>query len=117
MSHEVCSFNDVQRVMEFMVDCSIPYLIRFRQCIVEYLQPTNTSKRPMWNALKYASSFPVIFLSAAQRTVANDIAIEKVAIDAGEHPLFRLWRVDYLDYLPLLGEKLITQINQIGCSQ
>ncbi len=66
---------------------------------------TNTSKRPMWNALKYASSFPVIFLSAAQRTVANDIAIEKGAIDAGEHPLFRLWRVDYLDYLPLLGEK------------
>jgi len=45
----------------------------------------------MWNALKYASSFPVIFLSAAQRSVANDIAIEKGAFDAGEHPLFRLW--------------------------
>lgn len=45
----------------------------------------------MWNALKYASSFPVIFLSAAQRTVANDIAIEKGVFDVGEHPLYKLW--------------------------
>ncbi len=46
-----------------------PYAIRFRQCISEYCvsQPDKTgtrSKRPIWNAVKYASAFPVIWLSA-----------------------------------------------------
>lgn len=75
---------------------SIPYAVRFRQCIIDYIQPTNTSKRPLYNALKYASSFPVIFLSAAQRVVISEVMREEGADledDAwhGEHPLFRLW--------------------------
>ncbi|CDS02163.1 hypothetical protein [Sporisorium scitamineum] len=47
---------------------SLPYAIRFRQCLSEYCvsQPVGgtKSKRPLWNALKYASAFPVIWLSA-----------------------------------------------------
>lgn len=72
---------------------SIPFFIRFRQCMFEYNSPENESQKPLYNALKYATSFPVIFLSAAQRLV--------IAIDGkdnghagrrpGEHPLFRLW--------------------------
>lgn len=50
------------------------------------MQPTTTTRRPLYNALKYASSFPVIFLSAAQRDIASDSGIE-----LEEHPLFRLW--------------------------
>ncbi|PWZ02981.1 EXS-domain-containing protein [Testicularia cyperi] len=48
---------------------SLPYLIRFRQCISEYRTSMSTdkgrkSKKPLWNAAKYASAFPVIWLSA-----------------------------------------------------
>ncbi|KAI9442483.1 EXS family-domain-containing protein [Lactarius indigo] len=75
---------------------SLPYLVRFRQCTVEYSSPLNDSRRPLWNALKYASSFPVIFLSAAQRLVVSDLVAEKgerIKEEAwhGEHALFRLW--------------------------
>ncbi|KAI0041596.1 EXS-domain-containing protein [Auriscalpium vulgare] len=75
---------------------SFPYLVRLRQCLIEYGSPTNTSRRPLFNALKYASSFPVIFLSAAQRIVVLDLVKEKgehVANEPwhGEHAVFRLW--------------------------
>ncbi|KAI0703376.1 EXS-domain-containing protein [Cerioporus squamosus] len=75
---------------------SIPYGVRLRQCLVEYNAPHNESRRPLFNALKYASSFPVIFLSAAQRIVVSDtLALkgERAASEAwhGEHQLFRLW--------------------------
>ncbi|PBK91509.1 EXS-domain-containing protein [Armillaria gallica] len=75
---------------------SLPYLVRFRQCIIEYSSPSNNSHRPLYNAVKYATSFPVIFLSAAQRIVVTELSQEKgdevmqVAWH-GEHPLFRLW--------------------------
>ena len=74
---------------------SLPYLVRLRQCIIEHQSPMNESRRPLYNALKYASSFPVIFLSAAQRTV-----ITKIIDEQGEErevealhgdALFRLW--------------------------
>ncbi|KAF9233024.1 EXS family-domain-containing protein [Melanogaster broomeanus] len=75
---------------------SFPYLIRLRQCLIEYNSPSNSSRRPLFNAIKYASSFPVIFLSAAQRIVLADLA--QSHRDSGsreawrvEHPLFRLW--------------------------
>ena len=47
---------------------SLPYAIRLRQCLSEYCvsQPVNGDKvkRPLWNAAKYASALPVIWLSA-----------------------------------------------------
>lgn len=80
---------------------SLPYILRLRQCMHEYLIPANTSSRPLLNALKYASAFPVIFLSAAQRTVVQQVAqdrglsVEELRHSSGrwfgEHRLFRLW--------------------------
>ena len=82
----------------FTVDYSpsLPYLVRLRQCLIEYLSSSRHNRRPLFNALKYASSFPVIFLSAAQRIVVSDLVAEKgqkIADEAwhGEHALFRLW--------------------------
>jgi len=69
---------------------SLPYLVRLRQCIIEHSSPTNNSRRPLYNALKYASSFPVIFLSAAQRTVATKFTEERDEISSDD-ALFRLW--------------------------
>lgn len=63
---------------------SLPYLVRLRQCLSEYNTSTpvtkiedqgkgkgkerilRKSRRPLANALKYASAFPVIWLSAWQ---------------------------------------------------
>ena len=89
---------------------SIPYGVRLRQCLVEYNAPNNESRRPLFNALKYASSFPVIFLSAAQRIVVSDTLALKGESAAsqpwhGEHQLFRLWCVP----LPLTPHSLLTR--------
>ncbi|KAI0743466.1 EXS-domain-containing protein [Daedaleopsis nitida] len=75
---------------------SIPYAVRFRQCLVEYNSPNNGSRRPLYNALKYASSFPVIFLSAAQRIVVSDaMALKDETANKetwhGAQYIFRLW--------------------------
>ncbi|KAI0036875.1 EXS family-domain-containing protein, partial [Vararia minispora EC-137] len=75
---------------------SLPSAIRMRQCLIEWMQPTTDSSRPLFNALKYASAFPVIYLSAAQRLVVSDLVAEKgkqVTQEPwhGEHALFRLW--------------------------
>ncbi|EKM54533.1 uncharacterized protein PHACADRAFT_175055 [Phanerochaete carnosa HHB-10118-sp] len=78
---------------------SIPYAVRFRQCLVEYSLTTNESKRPLYNAIKYATSFPVIFLSAAQRQVAADPELLGLTGSGpwyGEHSLFRLWLLSAL---------------------
>ncbi|TFK54118.1 EXS-domain-containing protein [Heliocybe sulcata] len=80
---------------------SVPYAIRLRQCLIDYCFPGNVSRRPLYNALKYATSFPVIFLSAAQRLVVNELVAEKgeeVVKEAwhGEHQLFRLWLLSAL---------------------
>lgn len=80
---------------------SLPYLLRFRQCLLEFHQSGYKSPRPLMNALKYFSAFPVIFLSAAQKVVVSEIALAKgITVQElgatgdrwhGEHPLFRLW--------------------------
>uniref|UniRef100_D8Q8S3 EXS domain-containing protein n=1 Tax=Schizophyllum commune (strain H4-8 / FGSC 9210) TaxID=578458 RepID=D8Q8S3_SCHCM len=71
---------------------SIPYLIRFRQCLVEYSGDTS-NPRPLYNALKYFSSFPVLFLSAAQPLIGAAKQGKEVGHETwhGEHLLFRLW--------------------------
>ncbi|KAK4685015.1 hypothetical protein P7C73_g5143, partial [Tremellales sp. Uapishka_1] len=79
----------------------LPYLLRFRQCLLEYYQSSWTSPRPLANALKYLSALPVIFLSAAQKSVVSEIAFQKgISVQElgdtgdrwfGEHLLFRLW--------------------------
>ncbi|RXK34725.1 hypothetical protein M231_08023 [Tremella mesenterica] len=79
----------------------LPYVLRFKQCILEYHQSSYTSPRSLANAFKYFSAFPVILLSAAQKNVVSEIASAKGITVAelslehdrwfGEHRLFRLW--------------------------
>lgn len=68
---------------------SVPYLVRLRQCISEYrtaspLGRQTRSTRPLYNALKYASAFPVIWLSAWQRKTPDT----QVPGEPGHHALF-----------------------------
>lgn len=51
---------------------SLPFLVRMRQCLSEYFvhPPAADPRRPLWNALKYATALPVIWLSAWRRKVA-----------------------------------------------
>jgi EXS family len=71
---------------------SIPSFIRLRQCLIEFARVRK--QRPSsngWggqhlaNALKYASAFPVIVLSALQR------GYDPAKIHMSEKGLFRLW--------------------------
>ncbi|KAL5121888.1 protein-ER retention protein [Pleosporales sp. CAS-2024a] len=78
---------------------ALPYLIRLRQCITEYLRVQKANKRPpgqqspppagggvhLANALKYSTAFPVIILSAMQRSRNPG------AYGLSEPTLFRLW--------------------------
>lgn len=69
--------------------------------MLEFYHSGWQSKRPFANALKYASAFPVILLSAAQKDVVREVAEAKGVTPAelntaptrwfGEHPVFRLW--------------------------
>lgn len=87
--------------LTYQTDNSLPYALRFRQCIHELHQSNYSSPRPLANSLKYLSAFPVILLSAAQKIVVHEIAEQKgLTVEQlgqthdrwfGEHPLFRLW--------------------------
>lgn len=80
---------------------SLPYVVRFRQCMIEFYHSGWKSMRPLANAFKYSSAFPVIFLSAAQKIVVVEVAAAKgMSVDElsqtgdrwfGEHRLFRMW--------------------------
>ena len=87
-----------------IVSRSIPYGIRFRQCLVEYLSSPNGGKRPLYNAIKYATAFPVIYLSAAQRLVEVEPVLfddYKSPIWYSQHPVFTLWYVHMIPFLIL----------------
>ncbi|KAI9840814.1 MAG: protein-ER retention protein [Sclerophora amabilis] len=76
---------------------SVPSLIRLRQCLIEYIRVRRSNRRQgglgssewggqhLANALKYASAFPVIILSAMQR------GYDPTKIGMSEAGLFRLW--------------------------
>lgn len=59
---------------------AIPSLIRFRQCVIEYLrvrrapykESTGWGGQHLANALKYSTAFPVIVLSSLQRSTEDD---------------------------------------------
>lgn len=73
---------------------SLPYVIRLRQCISEYIESRGETKRHLYNALKYASAFPAIILSAVQKKVAIYI-LESGSVPTtwwiNETNIFRLW--------------------------
>jgi hypothetical protein len=62
---------------------AIPSIIRLRQCLIEYWRMKEGGVWHLANALKYATAFPVIILSAAQRGLRPG--------DPSEKGLFRLW--------------------------
>jgi hypothetical protein len=73
---------------------AIPSLIRLRQCLIEYVRVRrNPSPSSGWggqhlaNALKYASAFPVIILSALQR----NLSLNHEDIGLTETSLYRAW--------------------------
>ncbi|PIA19430.1 EXS-domain-containing protein [Coemansia reversa NRRL 1564] len=71
-----------------------PYAFRLRQCINEYLKAppaSSDSKRHMANAIKYASSFPVIALSTTQRQVSMNGAMETKYSDWALHTVYGMW--------------------------
>ena len=82
-------------VVPFII--AIPSMIRLRQCLTEYrrVRKSNTTSGAIgshgWggqhlaNALKYATAFPVIILSALQR------GYDPAKIGMSEAGLFRLW--------------------------
>ncbi|KAK9719436.1 protein-ER retention protein [Basidiobolus ranarum] len=51
---------------------SLPFIFRFRQCISEYLTSKGTGYKSLANAGKYASAFPVIFLSASMHNPSQE---------------------------------------------
>ena len=97
-------FDEVGRIStalshssDFSSSISLPYVVRLRQCLIEFLfSPQYSNTRALLNAIKYFTAFPVIFLSAAQRLVVSELVAEKGTEIAkspwhGEHQLFRLW--------------------------
>ncbi|GAA5915343.1 Erd1p [Sporobolomyces salmoneus] len=80
---------------------ALPYIFRFRQCLSEVVtQQTPTPRRSLLNALKYATAFPVILLSAMQTVVGDPFDDEKEMRIAGDreeerwigrNTLFTLW--------------------------
>ncbi|RKP08435.1 EXS family-domain-containing protein, partial [Thamnocephalis sphaerospora] len=53
---------------------ALPYMLRLKQCLIEAAQSRDwpSRRRHLANALKYASAFPVIILSAVQRLRSSD---------------------------------------------
>ncbi|EUC64072.1 ER retention-like protein [Rhizoctonia solani AG-3 Rhs1AP] len=75
---------------------ALPYAIRFRQCMMEYIGSQRKSGRALANAIKYATAFPVIFLSVAQRTLPTgslDAKPEGEISSSGyfDNKIFKLW--------------------------
>lgn len=79
--------------------------------MTEFLSsPHHSDKRAFFNAIKYLSAFPVIFLSAAQRPVKVDMTTENEAAGTpwyGEHQLFGLWQVDDCFVLDIITECIL----------
>ncbi|KAJ1863053.1 protein-ER retention protein [Coemansia sp. RSA 2703] len=73
---------------------AMPYMFRLRQCINDYLRAEADSsdrKRHFANAIKYASSIPVICLSSTQRRVAVDGIMETKYSDWMLRLVYSLW--------------------------
>ncbi|CAG8597994.1 11128_t:CDS:2 [Dentiscutata erythropus] len=73
---------------------SIPYFIRFKQCIAEYLQskdPKKSGRIHLFNALKYCSAFPVILFSALQKRDKYEVFDTTSATWITPSTIFNLW--------------------------
>lgn len=69
-------------------------MFRFRQCLSEVVtKQTPTPRRSLLNALKYATAFPVIILSAMQTVVGDPFDDDKEVGERwiGKTTLFGVW--------------------------
>lgn len=83
---------------------ALPSMMRLRQCIIEYLRVRASNRRSggmgsggwggqhLANALKYATAFPVVILSALQR----NLSLNHEDIGLTEKSLYRSWVVAVL---------------------
>lgn len=73
----------------------LPYIFRFRQCISEVVTgSTPTPQKSLLNAVKYASAFPVILLSALLAATGDpwDDPLESPPVPwLGSTAVFNLW--------------------------
>lgn len=76
----------------FCAHGSIPYCIRLRQCLTEYIESNYTVERHLMNALKYASAFPVIIISSMQKS-SKAASMKGVEYNGyfSDNSLFHLW--------------------------
>uniref|UniRef100_U9SQA1 EXS domain-containing protein n=1 Tax=Rhizophagus irregularis (strain DAOM 181602 / DAOM 197198 / MUCL 43194) TaxID=747089 RepID=U9SQA1_RHIID len=70
---------------------SIPYVIRFKQCMTEYIGSNRNDKRHLFNAFKYASAFPVILFSVLQKWYKYEALTAQSIVWISHSTLFRLW--------------------------
>lgn len=76
---------------------ALPSMIRFRQCIIEYMRVRSsasqaTGNQHLANALKYFSAFPVIIFSALQRK----LSVDHTQVGLSETTVYRAWLVAVL---------------------
>ena len=64
--HSLCT--DVSWTIPLAI--ALPYMWRFFQCVRVYRETGN--QQQLWNALKYTTAFPVVFLSYAKYHVSHD---------------------------------------------
>ncbi|GAA5880690.1 hypothetical protein JCM3774_002796 [Rhodotorula dairenensis] len=89
--------DECKRVWGVPFMTALPYIFRFRQCLSEvYTGSTPTPRRSLLNALKYATAFPVIVLSAMQTVIGDPFDPDEAPHEAGERfigrtTLFNLW--------------------------
>lgn len=103
---------------------SLPYAIRFLQCLAEYVYAQNAllltdspsaslktaarkgtrAKRPLANALKYASAFPVIWISASQSSRAGGVPDPDNG--SGANPWWTVWYVEATERICITPSRL-----------
>lgn len=76
----------------FCAHGSIPYCIRLRQCLTEYIESNYTVERHLMNAIKYASAFPVIIISSMQKS-SKAASMKGLEYNGyfSDNSLFHLW--------------------------
>src|SRR5688572_25513496 len=73
---------------------SVPYIIRLRQCLSEYLLSDFKNQRHLFNGFKYFSALPVILFSSLQKP-QNMILLSDSWLT--ERTLYLLWYLYFLD--------------------
>ncbi|KAK9456379.1 EXS family-domain-containing protein [Dipodascopsis uninucleata] len=69
---------------------ALPYMIRLRQCLLDYFRSNLKDISHLMNALKYSTSFPVIVLSVLQASYSGSSEF------FNESTLYNLWIVSLL---------------------